>query len=77
MHIHAKVHLDRRTVLTSQLFFADDFTDEVYAREPYSGNPARDTSNDSDGIYRKDLELSLRTDGDKVLGFITFDVSRA
>ncbi len=26
VHIHAKVHLDRQTVLTSQLFFADRFT---------------------------------------------------
>ncbi len=32
VHIHAKVHIDRQTVLTSQLFFADDFTERVYAR---------------------------------------------
>jgi protocatechuate 3,4-dioxygenase beta subunit len=77
VHIHAKVHLDRRTVLTSQLFFADDFTDRVYAREPYAGAVGRDTTNDADGIYREDLELTLRDEGDGVLGLLTLDVRRA
>jgi protocatechuate 3,4-dioxygenase beta subunit len=77
VHIHAKVHLDRQTVLTSQLFFADGFTDTVHAREPYVGAGGRDTTNDADGIYREDLELTLRDEGDGVLGLITLDVSRA
>jgi protocatechuate 3,4-dioxygenase beta subunit len=77
VHIHAKVHLDRRTVLTSQLFFADRFTDTVYAREPYAGAGGRDTTNESDGIYSENLELTLREEGDGVLGLITLDVDRA
>ncbi|HEX6390083.1 MAG TPA: intradiol ring-cleavage dioxygenase, partial [Solirubrobacteraceae bacterium] len=78
VHIHAKVHLDRRTVLTSQLSFADDVTERVYAREPYRGVGRRDTLNADDGIYREELELTLRDEGgDGVLGLITFDVDRA
>ena len=64
-------------MLTSQLFFADRFTDTVYAREPYVRAGGRDTTNESDGIYSEDLELTLREEGDGVLGLITLDVSRA
>jgi protocatechuate 3,4-dioxygenase beta subunit len=47
VHIHAKVHLDKQTVLTTQLFF-----DEKTQREVYDGGayPAGDTDNASDGI---------------------------
>jgi protocatechuate 3,4-dioxygenase beta subunit len=78
VHIHAKVHLDRRTALTSQLYFADDVTERVYARDPYRAVGRRDTLNADDGIYREELELTLRDEGgDGVLGLITFDVDRA
>jgi len=78
VHIHAKVHLDRRTVLTSQLYFAEDVTERVYARDPYRRVGGRDTLNADDGLYREELELTLRDDGDDgVLGLFTFDVDRA
>jgi protocatechuate 3,4-dioxygenase beta subunit len=78
VHIHAKVHLDRRTVLTSQLYFTEDVTERVYARDPYRGAGGRDTFNADDRIYREELELTLRDEGDDgVLGLITFDVNRA
>ena len=35
VHIHAKVHLDSSTVLTTQVFFDDAVTDEVFAAAPY------------------------------------------
>ena len=51
-HIHCKVHLDRKTVLTTQLFFDDGLTDELYlAVPPYNERPIRDTRNDTDWIY--------------------------
>jgi protocatechuate 3,4-dioxygenase beta subunit len=51
-HIHAKVHLDRRAVLTTQLYFPDEITDAIYlAVPPYSVRPIRDTRNDTDSIY--------------------------
>jgi protocatechuate 3,4-dioxygenase beta subunit len=76
-HIHVKVHLDRTTVLTSQLFFDDGFTEKVYARAPYSEDGGRDTFNDSDGIFSEDLLLTLREERDGVLGALTLDVQRA
>jgi protocatechuate 3,4-dioxygenase beta subunit len=74
VHVHAKVHLDRRTVLTTQLFFDDAVTDRVHARAPYG---ERDQRNDSDGIFDDALLLTLSEDGDAVRGVLTFDVQRS
>lgn len=50
VHIHCKVHLDTTTLLTTQLFFNDALTTEVYAAEPYSA-VGRDVDNTSDSIF--------------------------
>jgi protocatechuate 3,4-dioxygenase beta subunit len=75
VHIHAKVHLDASTVLTTQLFFDDDVTAAVFEREPYSSNPGRDQFNDSDGLFDEALLLDLSQDGDAYVGTISFDVA--
>ena len=63
VHIHAKVHLDKQTLLTTQLYFPDAFSDEVYTAEPYAGDGERDSSNDTDGIYDESLTLTLSPGG--------------
>ena len=40
VHIHAKVHLDKRTVLTTQFYFDDGFTDRVFSLSPTRATPA-------------------------------------
>jgi len=50
VHIHTKVHLDDTTVLTSQIFFADDTNDEIFREAPYSDHGSPDTTNDEDSI---------------------------
>ena len=50
VHIHVMVHADGR-VLTSQLYFPEAVTDEVYAQPPYTARPDRDTTNESDDIF--------------------------
>ena len=77
VHIHAKVHISKQEVLTSQLFFDDDVSTEVYGSEPYSAAGDRDVFNDSDGIFAEELLLTLRDEGDGRLGLITFDVESA
>ena len=77
VHIHAKVHLDRSTVLTTQLYFDDAVTDEVYAAEPYASSGDRDQRNDTDGIFDRSLVLNLSPDGDGYVGAISFDVASA
>lgn len=50
VHIHLAVtHGDRHAV--TQLYFPDELTDQVFARPPYAGRPARDTTNATDSIF--------------------------
>jgi protocatechuate 3,4-dioxygenase beta subunit len=77
VHIHAKVHLDRETALTTQFDFADDVTARVFVDDPYPGESNRDGFNPSDGLYDPNLELTLSEDGDGHRGRITVDVARA
>jgi protocatechuate 3,4-dioxygenase beta subunit len=50
VHIHVRVHVDDATILTSQLYFDEPYTESVYATGAYAefGNP--DTSLDEDSI---------------------------
>jgi protocatechuate 3,4-dioxygenase beta subunit len=77
VHIHAKVHLDSLTVLTTQLYFDEDVTASVYERDPYSSRPGRDAFNDTDAIFDERLLLLLSRERDGRLGLITFDVEAA
>jgi protocatechuate 3,4-dioxygenase beta subunit len=77
VHIHAKVHLDNATVLTTQLFFDDEFTAAVYEREPYVQDSDRDTFNDTDNIFDESLLLKVSEEGDGYLGVMSFDVMSA
>ena len=75
-HIHVKVHLDRQTVLTTQLYVDDEVSGRVHAKAPYrSGGDG--VPNGGDGIFDRSLLLTLREDGDGYLGTIGFDVERA
>ena len=75
VHIHAKVHLDASTALTTQLFFDDAVSDRVFARAPYDSRGERDQRNDSDGIFDPALVLDLSQEDDGYAGTISFDVS--
>jgi protocatechuate 3,4-dioxygenase beta subunit len=63
VHIHAKVHLDKRTVLTTQLFFDDEISQRVFEQKPYSARSGRDTFNNDDTIFDKRLLVTLERDG--------------
>lgn len=73
-HIHAKVHLDRDTVLTSQLYFDEAVTAAVSAQAPYDADPGRDTFNDDDRIFDPELVMSLQPDGPGYLGVMSLGV---
>jgi protocatechuate 3,4-dioxygenase beta subunit len=66
VHIHAKVHLDKQTVLTT-----------LYHRTPYSTHSGRDPFNDQDGIFDAALVMTVNADGDGYRGLMTFDVRAA
>jgi protocatechuate 3,4-dioxygenase beta subunit len=76
-HIHAKVHVDSSTTLTTQLYFDDAISTAVYdSGSPYKANEGRVT-NDADGIFDESLLLDLSEEGEGYLGTISFDVATA
>jgi protocatechuate 3,4-dioxygenase beta subunit len=80
VHIHFKLR-SAPTVrpgfdFTSQLYFDDALTDQVYAQAPYASRGARRVRNNRDGIYRhggSQLLLSLAPSGPGYAG--TFEVA--
>ncbi|HVU00318.1 MAG TPA: intradiol ring-cleavage dioxygenase [Polyangiaceae bacterium] len=47
-HVHFKVHLTPTSVVTSQLYFPEDVTAEVYTTAPYDAHGGKDTTNAAD-----------------------------
>ena len=74
VHIHAKVHLDKQTVLTTQLYFGDDFTTRCSRPSRTRPRGARHAQS-ADGIYDESVELTLSEEGGGYLGLITLDVA--
>jgi protocatechuate 3,4-dioxygenase beta subunit len=71
VHLHFKVRTDLTSdtgyEFTSQLFFDDALTDQVFTRPPYSAKGPRDTRNSNDGIFRgggDTLSLAIVEEGD-------------
>lgn len=67
VHIHVIARLAGR-VFTSQLYFPDPLSDEVFATAAYAGRPRRDTSNTTDVIFPTGgdpavLEVSAEAEG--------------
>ena len=73
-HLHLKVHLNRETVLTTQLYVEDELADEVYAVVPYNDRAGRRTRNAGDGFFSEDAVLNVRRDSDGYLGLINLGV---
>lgn len=59
VHIHFKVHPDETKVFTSQLFFDDALSQQVFTQAPYASKGSTpDTLNSTDNIYQELLLLS-------------------
>ena len=67
VHIHFKIRVNGYE-FTSQLFFDDAFSDQVYSRQPYAQKGTPTMRNEDDGIYRGGgsqllLDVSPSADG--------------
>lgn len=52
-HIHLKVFLDQKTVLTGQMYFPDALSERIYReQQPYATRPVADTTNGTDGLFK-------------------------
>ena len=75
VHIHVKVHINRDTVLTTQLFFDDTLNDTINAEvSPYNEHTGRDTYNKTDTIYSDEGLMQAHYDGEKVIAAINIGI---
>jgi len=83
VHIHFKVRAfsggQKTYEFTSQVFFDDALTDQVYTAAPYSSRPGRDTRNAGDMVYtsgnNSGAQLLIKLSGDGSGGYAgTFSV---
>jgi len=74
VHIHLRVHIDRVTVLTTQLYLDDSVNTEAFAGSPYNERTGRDTFNDGDNIYDASGLLSTTKKGSGYLGVINLGI---
>jgi protocatechuate 3,4-dioxygenase beta subunit len=79
VHIHFKIRTDsaseRGSEFTSQLYFDDALTDQIYAQAPYATKGQRTRRNDGDGIFQdggEELMLQLTQDAQGYVG--TFNI---
>ena len=68
VHIHLKVHIDKSTVLTTQLYFDEALNDEVFATSPYDEHTGRDTTNDNDSIFAETGLLTVQPQAGDISG---------
>ncbi len=75
VHIHFKIRTKPQSSsgyeFTSQLFFDEDMSAQIYKQKPYSTHTGRDTMNTDDGIYSTDgesLTLDVVENDDKSVG---------
>lgn len=79
-HVHAKVHLADQTRVTTQLYFPDETSGEVYrSGEAYIERGGKDTSNDEDGLRASDqgLLMTVEPAGNGHLAAITLGIRRS
>lgn len=73
-HIHVKVHIDRATVLTTQVFVDDALADAAYAVAPYSDHTGRDTYNADDSIFDASGLLTVQPTAAGYLGVLNLGI---
>jgi protocatechuate 3,4-dioxygenase beta subunit len=75
VHIHLKLHVDRKTVLTTQLYFDEAVNDAAFATAPYDKHTGRETRNEDDSIYDPSGLVTVRRTASGYLGVINVGVN--
>jgi protocatechuate 3,4-dioxygenase beta subunit len=83
-HIHVKIFLDAKSLVTGQMYFPDDMSARVYKDSaPYNSRPVADTTNTADFIYKSGgpggggTLLHASTDGKAVTAALLIAVDRS
>jgi protocatechuate 3,4-dioxygenase beta subunit len=76
VHLHLKVHLSEKTVMTTQLFFDDAVSDRVHSsHDPYRQHPGRGVRNPADPFFSPTGLLTTAPSGQGWLGALTLGIS--
>ena len=76
VHIHCRVHIDKMTALTGQIYFDDTLNDSIYSTvSPYDTHTGRDTRNNTDTIYDATGLTSAERQGGTVYAGLKLGVS--
>ena len=75
VHVHLKVHVDKRNVLTTQLYMDEDVNEEAFAASPYDERTGRDTFNDGDSIFDPQGLLTMSKRGDGYRGVLNLGLN--
>jgi protocatechuate 3,4-dioxygenase beta subunit len=75
VHIHLKLHVNRKTVVTTQLYFDEAVNDAVFATAPYDERGGRDTRNTDDSIYDPSGLVTIRKTSTGYLAAINLGVN--
>jgi protocatechuate 3,4-dioxygenase beta subunit len=77
VHIHLKVHIDKATVLTTQLYMDEAVNDGVFATSPYDERTGRDTFNEDDNIFDESGIMTITQQAGGYLGVINLGIHAA
>lgn len=69
-HIHFKVHTSSTMEATSQIYFPETVTSEIYETSPYDARGQKDTANDADGIAVANPAPLAEVTGDAASGYV-------
>jgi protocatechuate 3,4-dioxygenase beta subunit len=75
VHIHLKVHRDKKTVLTTQLYMDEKVNDAVFATAPYNEHTGRDTTNVNDMIFDQTGLLTIQKNASGYLGVVNLGIN--
>ena len=75
VHIHLKVHRDKKTVLTTQLYMDEKVNDAVFATAPYNEYTGRDTTNGNDMIFDQTGLLTIQKNASGYLGVVNLGIN--
>ena len=80
VHQHFKIRTDPSSTtgyeFTSQLFFDDSLTDQVFTQQPYASKGQRDTRNSTDNVYQNGGDQLLLSLTQTAQGYAaTFDIA--
>ncbi len=75
VHIHLKLHVNRKTVVTTQLYFDEAVNDAVFATSPYDDRDGRETRNSDDSLYDESGLVTIRKTGTGHLAAINLGVN--